>query len=72
MTGAGWLIRPGSPDDRQLLASFACADLAVGWQVEVEQFIQAQLAEWAFGRASWTGGPRPAGPTPSTPTEYPV
>jgi hypothetical protein len=58
MTGAGWLIRPGSPDDRQLLASFACADLAVRWQVEVEQFIQAQLAEWAFDPRAAEGDPR--------------
>ena len=48
MTGAGWHIRPGSPGDRELLASFACADLAVRWQAEVEQFIQAQLTDWAF------------------------
>jgi hypothetical protein len=59
MTGVGWLIRPGSPDDRQLLACFACADPAVRWQVEVEQFIQAQLAEWAFDpHAAEEGDPR--------------
>ena len=44
--------------NRQLLASFACADLAVGWQVEVEQFIQAQLAEWAFDPHAAEGDPR--------------
>jgi len=26
MTGDSWRIRAGSPDDRELLASFACAD----------------------------------------------
>jgi hypothetical protein len=34
MTGAAWHIRPGSPGDRELLASFACADPAVRWQTE--------------------------------------
>jgi hypothetical protein len=48
MTGDSWRIRAASPDDRELLASFTCADPAVRWQVEVEQFIQAQLLEWAF------------------------
>jgi hypothetical protein len=48
MTGAGWHIRPGRPGDRELLASFACADPAVRWQAEVEQFIQAQLTGWAW------------------------
>jgi hypothetical protein len=48
MTGAEWHIRLGSPSDRELLASFACADPAVRWQAEVEQFIQTQLADWAF------------------------
>jgi hypothetical protein len=44
MTGAGWRIRPGNPDDREMLASFACADPAIRWQAEVEQFIQLQLS----------------------------
>ena len=47
MTETGWRIRLGSPDDRALLASFACADPAVRWQTEVEQFIQTQLTDWA-------------------------
>jgi hypothetical protein len=37
MTETGWHIRLGSPGDRELLASFACADPAVRWQTEVEQ-----------------------------------
>ena len=48
MTETGWHIRLGSPGDRELLASFACADLAVRWQTEVEQFIQTQLTDWAL------------------------
>jgi hypothetical protein len=58
MTGAGWHVRPGGPDDRKLLASFACADLAVRWQAEVEQFIQAQLIDWAFDPHADAGDPR--------------
>lgn len=49
MTETGWHIRLGRPGDRELLASFACADPAVRWQTEVEQFIQTQLTDWAFG-----------------------
>jgi hypothetical protein len=48
MTGAGWRIRAGKPDDRELLASFACADQAIRWQAEVEEFIRTQLTDWAF------------------------
>lgn len=58
MNGAGWHVRPGTPDDRKLLASFACADLAVRWQAEVEQFIQAQLIDWAFDPHADAGDPR--------------
>jgi hypothetical protein len=58
MTGAGRRVRPGSPDDRKLLASFACADPAVRWQAEVEQFIQAQLTDWAFDPHADAGDPR--------------
>jgi hypothetical protein len=58
MTGAGWRVRPGGPGDRELLASFACADPAVRWQGEVEQFIQVQLADWAFAPHAADGDPR--------------
>jgi hypothetical protein len=58
MTGAGWHIRPGRPGDRELLASFACADPAVRWQAEAEQFIQAQLTDWAFDPHADDGDPR--------------
>jgi hypothetical protein len=58
MTGTGWHIRPGIPGDRELLASFSCADPAVWWQVEVEQFIRAQLADWAFDPHAAAGDPR--------------
>jgi hypothetical protein len=58
MTGAGWRIRPGRPDDRELLASFACADRAIRWQAEVEDFIQTQLTDWAFDPHASDGDPR--------------
>lgn len=58
MTEPGWRIRSGRPDDRDLLASFACADVAVSWQVEVEQFIRTQLADWAFDPHAASGDPR--------------
>jgi len=58
MTSAGWRVRPGTPGDRELLASFACADPAVRWQAEVEQFIQTQLANWAFDPHAVAGDPR--------------
>jgi hypothetical protein len=58
MTGAGWHIRPGDPGDRELLASFVCADPAVRWQVDVEQFIQTQLTDWAFDPHAGDGDPR--------------
>jgi hypothetical protein len=58
MTGGGWHVRPGRPGDRELLASFACADPAVRWQAEVEQFIQAQLTDWAFDPHADEGDPR--------------
>jgi hypothetical protein len=58
MTETGWRIRLGSPGDRELLASFACADPAVRWQAEVEQFIQTQLTDWAFDPNADAGDPR--------------
>jgi hypothetical protein len=55
---AGWHIRAGNPGDRELLASFACADPAVRWQLEVEQFIQTQLVDWTFDPGANDGDPR--------------
>jgi hypothetical protein len=58
MTEAGWCIRPGTPGDRELLASFTCVDSPVAWQVEVEKFIQTQLTNWAFDPHAAEGDPR--------------
>jgi hypothetical protein len=57
MTKPEWRIRPGKPNDSQLLAAFSCADLKVEWQAEVEQFIQVQLAGWAFDPRAAEGDP---------------
>jgi hypothetical protein len=38
--------------------AFACADPAVRWQAEVEQFIQTQLTDWAFDPHAGDGDPR--------------
>ena len=58
MTTDGWRIRPGSPNDRKLVASFACADVTVSWQIEVERFIQKQLVDWAFDPHAADSDPR--------------
>jgi hypothetical protein len=58
MSRTAWRIRPANPGDRELLASFACADPAVRWQLEVERFIQDQLADWAFDPHASDGDPR--------------
>jgi hypothetical protein len=58
MSEPEWRIRPARPGDRDLLASFACADPAVSWQAEAEQFIRTQLADWAFDPHAAAGDPR--------------
>ncbi|MGH3938192.1 MAG: hypothetical protein ACRDTG_06090 [Pseudonocardiaceae bacterium] len=58
MSRPEWHIRSGQPADCALLASFACADPAVSWQVEVEQFIRTQLLEWSFDPHAVSGDPR--------------
>jgi hypothetical protein len=58
MSEPEWRIRSGQPTDRDLLASFACADPAIDWQTEVEQFIRTQLIDWAFDPNAASGDPR--------------
>jgi len=58
MSEPGWRVRSGRPADGDLLASFTCADAAVGWQVEVEQFIRSQLINWTFDPHAQSGDPR--------------
>jgi len=55
---AEWRIRVGKPTDRDLLASFTCADPAVGHEAEVEQFVQTQLIDWAFAPGAAVDDPR--------------
>ena len=58
MSEPEWHIRSGQPSDRDLLAVFACADPAVDFEAEVEQFIRAQLIDWAFDPHAADGDPR--------------
>jgi len=58
MTEPEWRVRSGRPSDRDLLVSFTCADAAIGWQVEVEQFIRSQLVNWTFDPHAVSGDPR--------------
>jgi hypothetical protein len=53
-----WRIRSARLTDRELLASFACAEPIVRWQVEVEQFIRTQLIDWTFDPHAVGGDPR--------------
>jgi hypothetical protein len=41
-----------------MLASFTCADPAVGFEVEAEQFIRTQLIDWTFDPHAASGDPR--------------
>jgi hypothetical protein len=55
---AEWRVRSARRSDRRLLASFACADPAVGFEADVEQFIQAQLIDWTFAPSAADDDPR--------------
>ena len=58
MSEPEWLIRPGQLADHGLLSSFDCANPAVGFEVEVEQFIRTQLIYWAFAPGAADDDPR--------------
>jgi hypothetical protein len=58
MSEPEWHIRSGQPSDRDLLAAFVCADPAVDFEAEVEQFIRTQLIDWAFDPHAADGDPR--------------
>jgi hypothetical protein len=58
MTSPGWRIRLGQPADRDLLATFCCADPNIRWQTEVEHFIRTQLADWTFDPHAQEDDPR--------------
>lgn len=59
MTKPEWRIRTGQARDRELLASFSCANPAHAWEAEVEQFIQKQLLDaWALAPGAADDDPR--------------
>ncbi|MFI7517037.1 hypothetical protein ACIBVK_26445 [Micromonospora echinofusca] len=59
MTQPEWRIRTAQARDRDLLASFICADPVVNWQVEVEQFIRKHLLDgWALAPGAVDDDPR--------------
>ncbi len=58
MSEPEWRIRSGQPADRGLLASFTCADPAVSFEAEVEQFIRTRLIDWAFAPGAADDDPR--------------
>jgi hypothetical protein len=58
MSKPEWLIRSGQPNDRPQLAAFACADPAVDFEVQVEDFIRTQLIDWSFDPHATSGDPR--------------
>ncbi len=59
MTQPEWLIRTGRVGDRELLASFSCADVAHPWEMEAERFIQKQLLDtWALAPGAVDDDPR--------------
>ena len=58
MSDPEWRIRSGRRDDAALLDEFSCADQSIHWQVEVEQFVQAQLIDWTFDPHATDADPR--------------
>ncbi|HYB17273.1 MAG TPA: hypothetical protein VEF71_17610 [Streptosporangiaceae bacterium] len=58
MSEPEWRIRSGRPADRDLLASFTCADPSINFEIEVEQFIRTQLVDWTFDPHASSGDPR--------------
>jgi hypothetical protein len=53
-----WHVRSGRPSDRDLLAAFECADPAIQFEVDVEEFIRTQLIDWTFDPHAVDGDPR--------------
>jgi hypothetical protein len=53
-----WRIRPARKRDRALLEAFACADQAVPWEAEVEDYVRGKLIDWAFEPLAEAKDPR--------------
>jgi hypothetical protein len=58
MSRSEWLIRPARKKDRHFLERFSCASRDVPWEVEVEDFIQQSLFDWAFEPLARNHDPR--------------
>lgn len=58
MSQAEWRVRAARKTDRALLTHFTCADRTRPWEVEVEQFIQRSLFDWAFDAHAKKNDPR--------------
>lgn len=60
MTAPEWSVRAirATKRDRERLASFACADRAVAWQAEVENFVRNDLFEWRYAPLAKNDDPR--------------
>lgn len=58
MNQPAWRVRPAREKDRSLLERFSCADPAIAWQVEVEEFVRNGLLDWAFAPLAQEGDPR--------------
>lgn len=58
MSQGGWHVRAARKTDRALLTQFTCADGTRPWEVEVEQFIQRSLFDWAFDAHAKKNDPR--------------
>lgn len=53
-----WRVRPATKKDRKLLATFSCADPGAAWELEVEEFVQEDLIDWAFAPRAQVNDPR--------------
>jgi hypothetical protein len=57
---AEWTLRSvrNTRKDRKSLSAFACADLPIPWQAEVEDFVQTQLFDWRYAPLAQANDPR--------------
>jgi GNAT superfamily N-acetyltransferase len=53
-----WSVRTARPSDKKRLASFSCADPAVAWELEVQEYVQRDLFTWAFEPRAAVDDPR--------------
>lgn len=59
MSRPPWSVRAARPSDRTVLASFRCAVPTVAaWQLEVEDYIQRSVLDWALAPLAAVDDPR--------------